>query len=86
MKWRDHQPVSREKGKMIMDNEVAARKVRVRPKGEKQKKETHAKPAPFTSTLPGTLLIPLFRFQVGHLCTLGLTSTSLITDLSPPCP
>lgn len=71
---------------MIVDNYVAARKVRVPSKGEKQKKETHRRPAPFTSTLPDTLLIPLFGSQVGHLYTLELTSTSLITEPSPPGP
>lgn len=32
------------------------------------------------------LLIPLVSFQVGHPYTLELTSISLITHLTPPCP
>lgn len=36
---------------------MAAGKVRVRLEGEKQKKETHRKPAPFAAGLPGTPLL-----------------------------
>lgn len=57
MEWGDNQPVSREKGKMIMHDEVAGGKVRVRLEGEEQKGETHRKPAPFAATLPGTPLL-----------------------------
>lgn len=58
---------------------MAAGKVRVRLDGEKQKNETHGKPAPFTATLPGT---PVSKAPFNSPCQLsGGTSVHVGADI-----